>query len=85
MNRLVRLYASNFLSTEAVLEASDNLRSLVLSEENQVANEELGIGSDTWVSVTELEATHDTTPFFNAVRAFYVNSTKTSFLLGTHF
>ena len=52
--RLVRLYASNFLTTDAVLAANDNLQNLVLSEENQVADEDLGSGSDTWVSVAEL-------------------------------
>ena len=86
MSRLVKLYAANFLTTEAVLAANDNLRTLVLSEENQVADEDLGIGNDTWVSLAEVEATHDTAPFFRAVKAFYAKSTKKcskSFLLGT--
>ena len=76
MSRLVKLYAANFLTTEAVLAANDNLRTLVLSEENQVADEDLGIGNDTWVSLAEVEATHDTAPFFRAVKAFYAKSTK---------
>ena len=76
MNRLVRLYASSFLTLDTILAANDNLRNLEFAEENQVSNEDLGIGTETWVTIAELEATHDTAPFFNAVRAFYVNSTK---------
>ena len=76
MNRLVKLYASNFLTTDPVLAANENLRNLVLSEENQVADEDLGIRNDTWVSLAEVEATHDTAPFFRAVKAFYEKSTK---------
>lgn len=76
MNRLVRLYASNFLTSDTILAANDNLRNLEFAEENQVSNEDLGIGTETWMTIAELEATHDTAPFFNAVRAFYVNSTK---------
>ena len=76
MNRLVRLYASNFLTSDTILAANDNLRLLDLAEENQVTNEDLGIGTETWMSVAELESTHDTAPFFEAVRGFYVSSTK---------
>ena len=64
MNRLVRLYASNFLTSNTILAANDNLRHLEFAEENQVLNEDLGIGTETWVSVAELEATLDTAPFF---------------------
>lgn len=78
MIRLVRLYASNFLTSGAILAASDNLRLLELAEENQVhvCNEDLGIGTETWVSIAELEATHDTAPLFKAEGEFYVASTK---------
>ena len=81
MTRLVRLYASNFLTTDTVLAAGGNLRTPALDDE------ELGIGSDTWVCIGELEAAHDTAPFFKAV-SVYVNSTKkmlNKFLLGTRF
>ena len=76
MNRLVRLYASNFLTSDVILAASDNLRHLDFAEVNQLSNEDLGIGTETWLSIAELEATHDTAPFFEAVRGFYVSSTK---------
>jgi hypothetical protein len=49
MNRLVRLYASNFLTSDTILAANDNLRLLNLSEENQLSNEDLGIGTETWM------------------------------------
>ena len=70
------MYASNFLTSDTILAANDNLRLLDLAEENQVTNEDLGIGTETWMSVAELESTHDTAPFFEAVRGFYVSSTK---------
>ena len=76
MNRLVRLYAPNFLSEETILAASDNLKNLEFDEANQVCNKDLGIGHDTWASVSDLEHLHNTAPFFEAVRAFYVPSTK---------
>ena len=41
MNRLVQLYAANFLSAEIILTASDNLKNLEFDEANQVCNEEL--------------------------------------------
>lgn len=76
MNRLIRLYASNFLTSDTVLEARNNLRNLKFDVDNQLSNEELGIGDETWVSVAVLEETEDTTPFFEAVRCFYIKSTK---------
>ena len=72
MSRLVRLYASNFLKREVILAAGDKLRELKLDLQNQVTNEHLAIGNDTWVSVAELEQEHDTKPFFSAVRNFYI-------------
>ena len=38
--------------------------------------EHIGIGSDTWVSVSALEQEHDTKPFFDAVTKFYIKSIK---------
>ena len=63
MNRLVRLYASSFLTSDTILAANDNLRHLDFAEENQVLNEDLGIGTETWVTVAELEATRHSTVF----------------------
>ena len=36
----------------------------------------MGIGDDTWTSVSQLEHLYDTAPFFKAIRSFYVSSTK---------
>ena len=54
MNTLVRLYAPNFLTSDTILAANDNLRFLEFAEENQISNKDLDIGSDTWVSIAEL-------------------------------
>ncbi len=42
---------SNFLTTDQILEANENLRLFDFVQENQVSNEELGIGNETWISV----------------------------------
>ena len=39
VNRLVRQYVSNFLTTDTVLAARDSLRNLAFSEDNQVSDE----------------------------------------------
>ena len=75
MNRLVRL-SSNFLSEDTILAASDNLKNLDFDEANQVSNNDLGIGDDTWASVSDLENLHGTAPFFETIRGFYVSSSK---------
>ena len=41
-----------------------------------VSNKDLGIGDDMWASVSDLEHLHDTAPFFEAIRGFYVSSMK---------
>ena len=66
MNRLVRLYASNLLSSETILAAGNNLRNLKLEVDNQLTNDQLGIGDETWISVAALEEIEDTAPFFEA-------------------
>ena len=79
MNRVVRLYASNFLKADTNLEARANLKSLKLNASNQLTDENLGIGTDTWTmvgtdtwaSVAELKEVEDTAPFFTAVRNLY--------------
>lgn len=48
VSRLVKLYAKNLLKTEAILAADTDLTKLKLDVENQVADENLGIGTDTW-------------------------------------
>ncbi len=74
MGRLVRLYAGNLLKKEVILAAGDKLKELKMDVSSQVANEHLGIGTKTWVSVAELEQEHDTNPFFTAVRKFYIST-----------
>ena len=74
MCRLVRLYASNILKKEAILEVGDDLKKLKLDASSQVTDEHLGIGDDTWVSVADLEQEYDTKPFFSAVRKFYLET-----------
>ncbi|SMN12558.1 hypothetical protein SPBRAN_1767 [uncultured Candidatus Thioglobus sp.] len=72
MSRLVRLYAGNLLKPEAIVAAGDNLSLLSFADEDQLANDKLGIGTDTWLHISELEQEHDPKPFFSGVRSFYV-------------
>ena len=76
VSRLVRLYAKNLLTSEAVLAAGDNLTLLNFNTDSQVANENLGIGTETWVCIAELEEERDPKPFFDAVRNFYLATIK---------
>ena len=36
----------------------------------------MGIGGDTWIAVSAMEKEHDTKPFLDAVKKFYVISIK---------
>ena len=63
MNRLVRLYAANLLTNEAILEANDNLRLLNFDAINQLSDENLGIGDNTWTALALVEQEHDTEVF----------------------
>ena len=72
ITRLVKLYAANVLTTASIQAAGENLKHLKF--DSQLEKEHLGIGTDTWVAVAELEQEHDTKPFFEAVRKFYVKS-----------
>jgi hypothetical protein len=64
MNRLVRLYACNFLTTEKILKVGDNLNLLDLDMSNQLDDE------DIWASISDLEKLEDTLSFFSAIRNF---------------
>ena len=64
MSRLVRLYAGNFLKRELILAAGDNLSLLSLERDNQLHDEDLAIGTNTWTTIAELETEHDPKPFF---------------------
>jgi hypothetical protein len=74
MPSLVRLYAANVLKPEAVIRATGNLSQLSLSEDDQLNDENLGIGDSTWTYLSQLEEEHDASPFFTTVRAFYIKS-----------
>ena len=70
----MRLYASNFLTREAIAAADSDLSLLNLSQECQLPDENLGIGTETWGALVELEEERELKPFFSAVRKFYVAS-----------
>ena len=76
MCRLVRLYASNFLCHDAILHAGDDLSQLCLNRDNQVDDDNLGIGTNTWACLAELEGEMDTKHFFTAERSSYLASLK---------
>ena len=74
MSRLVRLYASNLLKHDIIIAAGDNLKNLSLEPEDQLIDENLGIGTSTWSYLNVLEEEEDIKPFFAAVRSFYVKT-----------
>ena len=76
ISRLVRLYASNFLSVSAVRAVGDNLQNLDFSEANFVPRDELGIGTNTWLNIAQIEEQHDISPFLESIKNFYIASTK---------
>ena len=74
MSRLVRLFASNLLKPEAIVAAGENLSILSMATTDQLPNENLGLGDDTWAFISSLEEEQDVTAFFRAVRSLYVAS-----------
>ena len=76
MNRLVRLYASNLLKPETIVAARDNLSHLSFAYTEQLADENLGLGNDTWVYLSGMEEEFDPKPFYKAVREFYAATLK---------
>ena len=68
----MRLYAANILTREAINTVGDHLKDLDFSDENLLEKEDLGIGMNTWASISALEEEYDTAPFFNAVMKFYI-------------
>ena len=48
MNRLVRLYAAKILAKDTILDAGDDFKLLKFEKENQLSDENLGIGDSTW-------------------------------------
>ena len=61
INRLVRLYAANILTTASIEVASGNLKGHNFTD--QLEDENLGIGNDTWIAVATMEEEHDTNHF----------------------
>ena len=76
MNRPVRLYASNLLKADTILAAGDNLSNLTFDSTDQLPDENLGIGNDTWVYISGKEEEWDVKPFYDAVRNFYLATLK---------
>ena len=70
MSRLVCLYASNLLKHEVIIAASNNLAFLNFANNQQLADENLGLGTDTWAHISQLEEDFDPKPFDSAVRHF---------------
>ena len=72
MSWLVCLYASNLLKIDVIKVAENNLSTLNLASGGQLADENLGIGDDTWVLIAQLEGKADPRPFYRPVRQFHV-------------
>ena len=47
-NWLVRLYAAKILAKDTILDAGDDFKLLKFEKENQLSDENLGIGDSTW-------------------------------------
>ena len=76
MCRLVRLYAANVLTKEAIIDAGENLSQLDFAVESQLADENLGVGTEMWITIAALEEEQDVSQFFGAVRKFYTATLK---------
>jgi len=63
-SRLTRLYASNILQRSAITSAGDDLKKLKLDTVFQLPDENLGVGTDTWTCLSELQEEYDLKPFF---------------------
>ena len=64
MSRLVRLYASNLLKPECIVAVGDDLSQLNLATQNQLANENLGLGDATWTYISGMEEELDPKTWF---------------------
>ena len=70
------MYASNLLKPEAITAVGDDLSNLSFARTNQVADENLGLGNDTWVYLAGMEEEHDPKLLYEAIRSFYVATVK---------
>jgi hypothetical protein len=73
MSRLTRLYAANLLQRNAI---TSEIQKLKLDIGCQLPDENLGVGTDTWTCLSELQEEYDLKPFFTAVREFYTATLK---------
>lgn len=55
MSRLARLYASNVLKPESITVVGEDLGKLSFASENQLADENLGLGGSTWAALSAME------------------------------
>ena len=72
--RLTRLYAANVLKAETITSVGNNLHQLSFEHEGQLDDDNLGVGSNTWGVLAEVEEEYEIKPFFMTVRKFYVAS-----------
>ena len=72
MCRLLKMYAANLLKSEVISAVGSDLSLLSVTDENQLSDENLGIGTRTWTDLAELESEHELKRFFSSVRKFYV-------------
>ena len=68
--------AANVLTKEAVIDAGENLCHLDFDVESQLTDENLGIGTETWITIAALEEEQDVSLLFRAVRKFYIATLK---------
>ena len=47
-----------------------------MNDENILDKEDIGIGTNTWAIISTVEEEHDITPFFDAVKKFYIATLK---------
>ena len=69
MNRCSTI-CSKCSDNEAILEANDNLTLLNFDAINQLSDQNLGIGDNTWIALALVEQEHDTKSFFASIRNF---------------
>ena len=59
MCRLTRLYAANVLKAETITSVGNNLHQVSFEREGQLNDEILGVGSNTWGVLAEVEEEYD--------------------------
>ena len=75
MSRLVRLYASDILKPYTT-RTVDNFSHLSTDKKDQLADENKGVGKDTWAHRSAMEEDDDPKPFYTALCNFYIATLK---------